>query len=210
VCRRYCYMPMPTLRRCAMRSIGTRLLRRSRRADAAEFLELNLDTTEPKESTLATELLIPADLIVAAWRSLFPAERMMLLGGSRSGEMTRVSSSWDVTGLDRSVVHVKASSTLLGRTLLDFEASGVHMLAWLHSHPGRSSMATHPSQIDWRQDADFRRDFGSRVVGFIVTEDGYLRAWGRALDEGSIKLTFEGSSVESIPGEAHVYRLAVR
>ncbi len=211
MCRRPTYMPMPTLRERAQRSIGMLLLNQSKRkASRSTLVELDLDAPAPHESIAAPELVIPADLIIAAWRGLFPAERMMLLGGSQADALTRVSSSWEVTGLNRSVVHVNASSALLARTLLDFEASGVRLVAWLHSHPGRGAMATHPSETDWRQDADFRRDFGNLVVGFIATEDGCIRAWGRALAEGAIKLTFQGSSVEFIPGEAHVYHLAVR
>ncbi len=208
MCRRPTYTPMPTLRRRALQSAGMFLMRQSK--GRPRLLRLDLDRPTPKESAPALDLVVPTDLIIAAWRGLFPAERMTFLGGSKTGAQIRVSSSWDVTGANRSVVHVTASSALLARTLLDFEASGVRVAAWLHSHPGRGPTATHPSQIDWRQDADLRRDFGDCIVGFIATEDGYIRAWGHALSQGLVKLTFQGSSIEFIPGESHVYRLALR
>lgn len=156
------------------------------------------------------ELIVPTDLLFCAWRDLFPAERMMFVGGRTAGGRMVASSAWDVTGSVRSAVHVKASPERLGRSLLDVEASGARLVAWLHSHPGTGPRATLPSVIDRNQDEDLRRDFGEGMVGFIATRDGYVRAWGRAIEQRVIRMAFQGVGVEPVAEEPNVYRLAAR
>jgi len=197
---------VPRLWPDTLRAIAEALLTR---AAVAEATPLTLDLRNSGATDTPT-LTIPTDVIFSAWRSLFPAERIMFLGARKASASERVSSWWDVTGGNRSIAHVQASPVVLGQTLLDFEATGIRVAGWLHSHPGRGPAATYPSHIDLAQDADLRRDFGNRVVGLIATEDGYVRAWGRALVEQSVKLSFRGPGIEPVQGEPHVYRLAVR
>lgn len=201
-----CRHSVPRLWPDALRAIAGVLLARADLAEASP-LTLDLRTSDASDSPTVT---IRTDVIFSAWRSLFPAERMMFLGVPKASASGRVSSWWDVTGANRSIVHVQSSPVVLGRTLLDFEATGIRVAGWLHSHPGRGPAATYPSHIDIAQDADLRRDFGNRVVGLIATEDGYIRVWGRALAEQSVRLPFIGKGIEPVLGETHVYRLAVR
>jgi len=192
-----------------LEATGQFFLRRSRQM-ARTPLSLNLRSQRKDSRPVGPQLLVPTDLLVSAWRDLFPAERMMFLGGSADGSTRRISSVWDVTGSDRSIAHVKASPALLGRALLDCQVAGAHVVGWLHSHPGHGIAATYPSHIDWRQDADLRRDFGSGIVGFIATADGYVRAWGSTIDECLIQVCMLGNGLMPVEGETHVYRLAVR
>lgn len=152
-------------------------------------------------------LVITTDLLIAAWRQLFPAERMLFVAGRREGDGIRATSIRDVTGDSRSRAHVKASPAALCEALLDWQASGAHVVAWIHSHPGLGALASHPSAIDERQDRDLRGAYGG-VVGMIVTQDGWLRVWGSAVADG-VRVEFWGSGVvrTELP---HVYRLAVR
>jgi proteasome lid subunit RPN8/RPN11 len=144
-------------------------------------------------------LILPTDLIIAAWRTLFPAERMMWLAGRRDAQgRTIVTSFRDITGGERSSVHVKASPVLLQETLLDWEATGAHLVGWIHSHPGRGPLASHPSAIDRRQDEDLRATYGLHVVGLIVTQDGILRIWGEAATSAPSAIRFEGRGVQEV------------
>jgi proteasome lid subunit RPN8/RPN11 len=152
-------------------------------------------------------LVVTTDLVIAAWRQLFPAERMLFVAGRKDGDGVRATSIRDVTGDSRSRAHVKASPAALCEALLDWQASGAHVVAWIHSHPGLGALASHPSAIDDRQDRDLRETYGG-VIGMIVTQDGWLRVWGSAVAEG-IRVDFRGRGV--VPTDvAHVYRLAVR
>lgn len=154
-------------------------------------------------------LVVPTDLLIAAWRQLFPAERMLLIAGRRRGGVVYATSLRDVTGESRSVVYVKASAALLHEVFLDWEATGAHLVGWIHSHPGVGPLASQPSQIDHRQDRDLRASYGDRVVGLIVTQDGWLRVWGQAVDDRSVRLQLQGAGIA--PARmCHVYRLAVR
>jgi proteasome lid subunit RPN8/RPN11 len=153
---------------------------------------------------------ISTDLLAAAWRSLFPAERMAFIAGRRVGGTCQATSLRDVTGSIRSSGYVKACPGLLHESLLDWQATGAHVLAWIHSHPGRGIRATHPSDIDRRQDADLRQAFGAGLVGIICTEDGWLRVWGASVASMSDSSElFEGSGLQ-ISEVRHVYKLAIR
>ncbi len=203
------YVPIPAPFPRMLNAAGRYLQERARPVPCAP-LGLCDETLEAATVTSVSEVVIPTDLLIAAWRQLFPAERMVFLSGHRLGQSTRLTSVRDVTGSTRSDAYVKACPNLLRESLLDFEAAGAPVAAWLHSHPGQGRGATHPSGIDWRQDAALRQDYGPRLVGLIATVDGWLRGWGQALADGTVHIRLEGRGISEVSGEPHVYRLAVR
>jgi proteasome lid subunit RPN8/RPN11 len=159
---------------------------------------------EPRPSCL-----IPTDLVIASWRALFPAERMMFIAGRRLAHVLCATSVRDVTGALRSPGYVKASSVLLHEALLDWESAGARVLAWIHSHPGSGAQSTHPSGIDRRADRELCAAYGD-VVGIIVTSDGWLRVWGEAVETGHrAGFLFQGDGIVSTESP-HVYRVAAR
>src|SRR5688500_9427691 len=77
----------------------------------------------PDESSI----VIPTDLMFAAWRQLFPAERMVVFGGRKSGSGLTITSVADVTEPHPSVAHVRASPERMTNCLVDFERTGAHL-----------------------------------------------------------------------------------
>lgn len=154
-----------------------------------------------------TRVEIPTDLLFSAFRQLFPAERMIVMGGRKVRGTVRVSSVMDVTELRPSVTHVRSDPLKLATALLDLSRSAAHFALWLHSHPGAGVLATHPSSVDLAQDADLRRHYSCNLVGLIATVDGTVRAWGRPVSEGAVAIRWIGSGISAVPGEEHVYRL---
>lgn len=152
-------------------------------------------------------ITIPTDLMYTAWRQLFPAERMLVLGARRMKRGVRVTSLSDVTEPRPSAIHVRACPERLATTLLDFERTGAHLGVWVHSHPGEGARSTWPSKIDLHQDEDLRRHYSDRLVGIIAVQDGWLRVWGEAVRQGRVRVHWVGRGIESQAGEAHVYRL---
>ena len=133
---------------------------------------------------------------------------MIFIGGQRRGTVVRATSFRDVTGDVRSAAYVRSSPAALHQALLDWEATATHVAAWLHSHPGTTPLASHPSAVDRRQEADLRSTYGIELVGFIATEDAYVRVWGRAVEEGRT-VKFQGKGVNPTK-DPNVYKLAVR
>ena len=165
----------------------------------------NVPAEQPPPKTV-----LPTDLLIASWRSLFPAERMMFLAGRRIGGAICATSVRDVTGSDRSRGHVTASPGILHEALMDWQAAGAHVIGWLHSHPGTGVSATYPSETDWRQDADLRSVFGDSLIGLIATHDGCLRVWGRAVTPDLDAATlFDGRGIAAAEA-SNVFRLALR
>src|SRR5947208_3594305 len=113
-------------------------------------LKVELRTTAPTGPTELTRrsrpaerddrpIIIPTDLMFAAWRQLFPAERMIVFGARQSKRGVRVTSLSDVTEPRPSVVHVRACPERMATSLIDFERTGAHLGVWVHSHPGEGS-----------------------------------------------------------------------
>ena len=161
------------------------------------------------EIELGRRVIIPADLMLGAWRQLFPAERMMVFGGRKIRNGAHVTSATDVTRIPESPVHVHACREKLTRCLVDLECTGAQLAAWVHSHPGRGIKATFPSDIDKREHEKLRRDFGDDVVGIIAVEDGWLRAFSLPAQRSHLEVTWLGSGIESVPGDPHVFRIRV-
>ncbi len=154
-------------------------------------------------------LVLHTDFIVAAWRQLFPAERMLIVGGRRQGARVQATSLRDVTGENHSRAYVKASPVRLHEALMDWESTGAHVVAWIHSHPGNGPIASHPSEIDRRQDLELSATYGNHVLGMIATQDGWLRLWGKAIERPDFRVELHGGGVVRTE-TPHVYRLTVR
>jgi proteasome lid subunit RPN8/RPN11 len=154
-------------------------------------------------------IVIPTDLMFAAWRQLFPAERMFIFGARQTKRGIRATSLADVTEPRPSVVHVRACPEKMATTLIDLERTGAHFGVWVHSHPGEGSRATFPSVIDLNQEKDLRRHYSDRLIGIIAVRDGWLRVWGEAIKSDRVRVHWSGRGIEAHSGEAHVYRLTV-
>jgi proteasome lid subunit RPN8/RPN11 len=163
----------------------------------------------PEAEKADDRIIIPTDLMFAAWRQLFPAERMLVFGARQTKEGICVTSVSDVTEPRPSVAHVRACPERMATALIDFERTGAHLGVWVHSHPGEGSLATFPSDIDLNQDKDLRRHYSNQLIGIIAVRDGWLRVWGEAVKQARVRVQWSGRGIEPHPGEDHVYRLAL-
>lgn len=159
------------------------------------------------DDSVKPEVLFPTDLLFSAWRQVFPAERMLVLGGRRTKRRVQVTSVSDVSEARPSRVHVRADPGKLVTTLVDLERTGAHLAVWMHSHPGSGPTATHPSDIDLRQEDDLRRHYSQDLICIIAVADGYFRLWGKAVEAGTVSIRWQGEGITQDPGEPHVYRL---
>src|SRR5262245_42687039 len=152
----------------------------------------NIRKTPPSGPTL----IVATDLLTCAWRQLFPAERMIVVGGQRHGAIVRATSIRDVTGDTRSLSYVRSAPDALHQALLDWETTGAHVCLWMHCHPGSGPLASYPSWIDRQQDRDLRSTYGDEIVGLIATQDRYIRLWGQAVEAGR-RIKFQGQGLEA-------------
>jgi proteasome lid subunit RPN8/RPN11 len=152
-------------------------------------------------------VVIPTDLLLAAFRQLFPAERMIIMGGRPCRQSVKATSVTDVTEARPSISHVRADRLKLSTALVDLSRSGAHLAIWMHSHPGTGPSATFPSAIDLRQEEDLRRHYSNQLVCVIAVRDGFVRVWGRAVDDGSVVVRWQGQGISSHRGEPNVYQL---
>ncbi len=157
-------------------------------------------TTGKKRRVVVTE-----DLLQECYRSLFPAERMLVVAGRRMGDTIRLTDIFDVTG-DQSGGHVRADPALLGRALIAMDQSDAFLAAWLHSHPGLGPAATHPSPTDLKQDQDWLRDYPN-LLNIIVVKDRWVRFWGTGLEIGQIEVEFLGRGLIKENQHGYVCRL---
>src|SRR5688500_8892867 len=84
----------------------------------------------PRIQEMKSEIVVPTDLLLIAWRQLFPAERMVVFGGRVVDAGVAITSHVDVTEPNPSSVHVKACPQRLAQALIDFERTGVHLAMW--------------------------------------------------------------------------------
>lgn len=163
---------------------------------------------EPPPAQPVAAIVIPTDLMVVAFRQLFPAERMVVFGGRRTDDRIVLTSFVDVTERRPSAAHVRACPQKLGQALMDFEKCGAHLALWLHSHPGFGALATYPSDIDRTQEQKLRAHYAEHLLCGIVVADGHLRFWRHATGHQP-ELSWEGSGVKSCPHHHDVYKLVV-
>lgn len=168
---------------------------------------VHLAASAPQQDTdeIAT-IVIGSDLLYQAHSALFPAERMLAIAGRRSGTTVFLGAGFDVTG-HSSAGYVRADPDRLARALISMDLSGTFLASWWHSHPGRGALATCPSLIDLNQQDDWLREFWSSLLGAILVEDGWLRLWGAALEEGRIEVQVVGPGVVEEDRHEHLYRL---
>lgn len=153
-----------------------------------------------------TTVLISTDLLFKCSQSLFPAERMIVVAGRSRGHQIELGTEFDVTG-QASSGHVRADPQKLSQALIAMSASGAHLAAWLHSHPGMGMSATHPSSIDLQQHADWLRDYSPRLLSGIFVRDRQIRFWGTALDDRQIQIQFVGHGISMLEGDPNVYSI---
>jgi proteasome lid subunit RPN8/RPN11 len=140
------------------------------------------------------------------YQSLFPAERMLVVAGRRTGGMTRLTEVFDVTG-DQSGGHVRADRDLLGRALITMTEAGSFLAGWVHSHPGLGPAATHPSPTDLDQDRDWLRHYPN-VLNAIVVRDRWVRFWGTGVQSRQIEVELLGRGLITENEHGYVYQLA--
>lgn len=153
---------------------------------------------------------VPAELLYHASTALFPAERMAIIGGRRTGRAITFGPTFDVTsdGLGTGRAHVRADPDQLRGALLGLERAGAHLAGWIHSHPGLGPRATEPSTTDRAQHQDWVHDHSSALVSIIVVADGVVRLWGTAVESRAVRIEIIGSGVTQVPGYEHVFQLA--
>lgn len=149
---------------------------------------------------------LPAAMIFQLRQSLFPAERMVVGAGRRSGRSVAIEALFDVTGV-ASRGGVKADPDKLGRALIAMSQSGTYFALWIHSHPGSGPEGTHPSTIDLRQHADWLRNYSEMLVSAIMVADRHVRFWGTALQDGRIAVSVTGDGISVVSAQDHIYRL---
>ena len=154
-------------------------------------------------------ITIPTELIVAALRQLFPAERMVILGGRQTHKGVRVTTVTDITEAQPTTVHVRACPRRLTQTLVDYERTGAHFAVWMHSHPGKGPCATYPSSTDLNQEADLRQHYSKKLLCVIAVADGWFRVWGEAISRDLIAVRWLGDGIEFHPKDPHVFRIAL-
>ena len=79
----------------------------------------------------------------------------------------------------------------------------------MHSHPGSGPGATHPSDIDLRQETQWRQHYSGRLISLIAVRDGYLRVWGTAIRERQVRLRWLGTGIDAVVGEPDVYKITM-
>lgn len=149
-------------------------------------------------------LVVSSTLLYQLHQSLFPAEKMMVGAGKRTGQNVSIDAVFDVTG-DASAGYVRANPDRLGRALIAMSETDTYFALWIHSHPGRGKEASCPSSIDRNQEIDWLRDYSVNLVNAIMVEDRFVRFWGKALEEKRVVVEVAGTGVKK--ENENIYRL---
>lgn len=165
---------------------------------ALQHLEPALETAD------APRVQVSTDLLFEAHSRLFPAERMLVAGGRRSGSEIVLTSLWDVTG-EANSVHVAAEPRKLGDAVMAFQRTGCFLAGWFHSHPGEGPSSVGPSNIDLRNLTELRDVYSSNLAAVILSRDGYVRTFDS--DERHVAVDFRGRGLSALEGYEDVYRL---
>ena len=150
-------------------------------------------------------IYIPTDVLIHAATALLPPERMGVVAGRWMHRHFVLTTMYDVTGAAHRA-HVRADPQAISRALVEFDAAGVELALWIHSHPGAGPLATTPSAIDRHQFQQWTRDF-DRLLAAIVVGDGYIRLWGEPLEAGRVRIELMGEGLVAVGGQNHVYRI---
>lgn len=137
---------------------------------------------------------------------IFPPEKMYVVAGRNVASTIVLEAAYGVTGESHSG-YVRADPARMANALMSIERSGGFLAAWIHSHPGRGAIATMPSAIDRRQHTEWLKDYSPDLLGAILVEDGYVRFWGTALENGDTSLLVTGSGLQREATHDHLYRL---
>ena len=151
-------------------------------------------------------IVISSTLLYQLHHSLFPAERMLVGAGRRNGQNIEIDGIFDVTG-KASSGYVKADANRLARALIVMSETEKHFALWIHSHPGRGKGATHPSNTDLNQEAEWLKDYSPNLMNAILVEDRFIRFWGKALEEQRITVEVTGTGISKESEIESVYRL---
>jgi proteasome lid subunit RPN8/RPN11 len=151
-------------------------------------------------------LKLHSSLLYQLQHSLFPAERMIVAAGMQENDEISISAVFDVTG-KASVAGVHADPERLARALISMAETDTYLVAWLHSHPGAGPEATYPSAIDLGQEADWLKDYSPLLISAIMVRNGFIRFWGKALEDGKVAVQIEGPGIQKCSDSEDVYRL---
>ncbi len=183
--------------------VARRLLART--VDLLNAADAALVVDEPN-SVAGKHLVVPSELLYQAHHALFPAERMLVLGGRTERETIRLGAAFEVTGAN-GMGHVKADPDRLAQALIAMDRADCFLGAWFHSHPGRGAASTHPSSTDLTQHQDWIADYTPRLVSAILVEDGWIRFFGTALERHEVQIAVTGSGVSTMEDDGYLYRL---
>ncbi len=151
-------------------------------------------------------MIISSTLLYQLHHSLFPAERMLIGAGRKNGQNIEIEGIFDVTG-KASSGYVKADANRLGRALIVMSETEKYFALWIHSHPGRGKGATHQSTTDINQEAEWLKDYSPNLVNAILVEDGFIRFWGKAIEEKRITVEINGAGIIKDSANESIYRL---
>jgi len=151
-------------------------------------------------------MIVSSTLLYQLHHSLFPAERMLVAAGRKNGLDIEIDGIFDVTGQATSG-YVKADANSLARALIVMSETDKHFALWIHSHPGRGKGATHPSDTDLKQEAEWLKDYSPNLVNAIIVEDRFIRFWGKALAEKRITVEVAGAGISRESETESIYRL---
>jgi hypothetical protein len=99
----------------------------------------------------------------------------------------------------------EASSTIAVHEMMD--EIGLSIVAHCHSHPGTGPGGTCPSGTDRRYVAALAAG-SSRLLGLIVSRDGFFRAYGP--DGFSFALESHGKGIHEVSEHEHIFRIDER
>jgi hypothetical protein len=151
-------------------------------------------------------LIITSPILYQMKQALFPAERMLVAAGRRINRDVVIDATFEVTG-EASSFGVKAAPGLLERALISMSVTDSYFTLWIHSHPGTGVSATFPSQTDLDQEKDWLKDYSKDLVSAIMVKDGFVRFWGKSLQNKQISVVVEGAGVKKVSDTEPIYKL---
>lgn len=173
-------------------------------------LTLGLKTVAEKTVPLAAGSRAKLSIGIGAmsldsWKKrLFPPEAMLCLAGPASpDEIYYVDHARPLESDTSSTVHFQPTPESVYSALKRFDQFGYRLRAIIHSHPGEGPAASTPSPTDMQTLE--RLEHAYRAIGLIVTRDGYLRAFSKALE---FQLNIYGKGIEVVDEKQRLYRLA--